>query len=105
MLDWLEQRLQLTGFSAADRIVGKAAALLFVLANVSEVYGEVMSEAGLAVLQQHHIPCTYGTLTAHIVNRRGDGMCPMEQTVLAINEPMPAFKALQEKRRQLLAGK
>ena len=105
MLDWLEQGVELTGFSAADKIVGKAAALLFVLANVSEVYGEVMSEAGLAVLRQHHIPCSYNTLAPYIINRRGDGMCPMEQTIHTIDDPAVALPALLEARRQLQARK
>jgi len=103
MLDWLIEGNALAGFSAADKIVGKAAALLFVHAGIANVYGEVMSEAGLAVLKRHNIPCTYGTLTPYIINRRGDGICPMEETVLQIDDPKQALAALLEKRRQLQA--
>jgi hypothetical protein len=44
LLDWLEGKTGLEGFSAADRIVGKAAALLYVLMGVKAVFAEVMSE-------------------------------------------------------------
>ena len=101
MLDWLSEEKDLRGGAAADKIVGKAAALLFVLAGVREVYGEVMSEAGYQALQAHGIPCTYGTLTPYIVNRQGTGMCPMEQTVLTIDDPKTAFRALLQKREEL----
>ena len=105
MLDWLSEGNELRGFSAADKIVGKAAALLFVLAEVSKVYGEVMSKAGLGVLRAHHIPCAYGTLTPYIVNRQGTGMCPMEETVQTIDDPKAAFDALLKKREILRSMK
>ena len=101
MLDWLSEGKDLRSFSAADKIVGKAAALLFVLAGIREVYGAVMSEAGLQVLQTHGIPCAYGTLTPHIINRRGTGICPMEETVQTIEDPEAALDALLKKRELL----
>lgn len=101
ILDWLADGTDLSGFSAADKIVGKAAALLFVLAGIKAVHGEVMSKAGLAVLQAHGIACTYGSLTDHIINRRGDGICPMEETVQTIDDPDLAHKALAAKREHL----
>lgn len=101
MLDWLSEKTDLCGFSAADKIVGKAAALLFVLAGVCEVYGEVMSEAGYHTLRAHGIPCTYGTLTPYIIDRQGTGMCPMEETVQEIDDPKAAFAALLKKREFL----
>ena len=105
MLDLLSEEVDLKGFSAADKIVGKAAALLFVLAGVRAVYGEVMSEAGLQVLQKHQVPCSYSTLAPYIINRKGDGICPMEETVQTISDPKAAFHALLEKRRQLQTAK
>jgi len=101
MLDWLAEGADLSGYSVADKIVGKAAALLFILAAVKDVYGEVMSEGGLAVLQSHGIPCSYGTLAPYIINRKGDGICPMEQTVQDIDDPESAYEALWETRKKL----
>ena len=46
MLGYLAEHLNLQGFAVADRIVGRAAAMLFVLAGIEEAYGEVMSRRG-----------------------------------------------------------
>lgn len=104
MLEFISENVELTGFSVADKIVGKAAALLFVLAGIHQVYGEVMSKGAEAILIQHNIPYTYGTLTSYIINRKGDGICPMEETVKEIEDPRKAFEALCKKRQELMRG-
>lgn len=105
MLNFLDNGTVLNGFSAADKIIGKAAAMLFVLAGVSEVYGEVVSRAALPVLEAHGIRCSFGTLTDRIVNRAGDGICPMEATVAGIDDPVCALPALKATLARLRAGK
>lgn len=104
MLDWISDGAALNGFSAADKIVGKAAALLFVYAGIEAVFGEVISEAGLAVLKAHRIPCSYGVCVPYIINRTGSGMCPMEETVQDIRDPAAALTALIKKRDELRKG-
>ncbi len=101
MLDLIGENVDLRGFSAADTIVGKAAALLFVHAGVTAVHAKVMSRAAAAVLKEHHIHYTYDTMTEYIINRRRDGMCPMEETVRSISDPAAAYPALLQKREQL----
>ena len=101
MLDYLGAGVPLTGFSAADRIVGKAAAMLFVRAGVTEVYGEVMSRGGADYLKEHGVARSWGTLTDVIINRTGTGMCPMEQTVRSIDDFREAYCALSAKRAVL----
>ncbi len=103
MLDYLSEGINFAGYSAADKIVGKAAALLFAKAGVCEVYGEVVSRAALPVLKRYGIACTWGTLADHIINRRGDGCCPMEETVAAIDDPEEGYEALLKKRATLRA--
>ncbi len=78
MMRFISQGLDLDGYSAADVIVGKAAAMLFVKAKIASVYG-------------------YKELTGKIINRRGDGVCPMEQTVENIDDCDAAYNALREK--------
>ena len=101
MLDYLGAGVPLKGFSAADRIVGKAAAMLFVRAGVTEVYGEVMSRGGADYLKEHGVARSWGTLTDVIINRTGTGMCPMEQTVRSIDDFREAYCALSAKRAVL----
>ena len=41
LLDWLEERADLRGFSAADKVVGQGAAFLYVLLRVQAVWAEM----------------------------------------------------------------
>ena len=104
MLDLLDSGTDCRGYAAADKIVGKAAAMLFVLAGAASVYAEVLSESGKQVLEHHGIPVSYGTLTERIINRRGDGICPMEAAVAETDDPSAAIAAVRSKREQLRKG-
>jgi hypothetical protein len=104
LVTFLDAGTDLKGFSAADKIIGKAAALLFVLAGVREVYGQTMSERAAAVLKRYGIVFSYGSLIPEIINRQGTGMCPMEKTVLDTEEPSVALTALKQTMARLKAG-
>ncbi len=80
----------LTGFSAADKVVGKATALLYCLFNIRALHANVISESALAVLHDHKIPTSYTELVPHIINRTGDGKCPMELATEHISDPKAA---------------
>ncbi len=94
VLKLMAERGDLSGHSAADVIVGKAAAMLFVKAGISAVHGRVMSEAGKKYLEERGIPCTWDTLTGKIINRAGTDVCPMEKTVADIEDAELGYKAL-----------
>lgn len=100
LLDMIDDGRDLSGYAVADKIVGRAAAFLFVRLNVSEVYAETASRPALRVLEEHSIPVFYDTLTDSIMNREGTGLCPMETAVLNIEDPIEAEARL----RQTLAG-
>ncbi len=101
LIEWIEQGRNLKGFSAADKIVGRASALLFVLAGVREIYASVMSEGALSELEKHGIPAYYGSLVPAIINRQGTGICPMEQAVLGISDPAQALAAVKRRQQEL----
>lgn len=78
----------------ADKIIGKAAALLLILGGAKAVYGEVMSENAHRLLTEAGLEVQYGSLVPYIVNRKEDGMCPMEQAVAGLSDPKEAPAAL-----------
>lgn len=103
LLGWLEDGTDLTGFSAADKVVGRAAALLYRLLRVREVYAAVISRGALEVLEAGGISVCYDTLTDGIINRAGTGPCPMESATKDISDPALAPEAIRrtlEKLRQ-----
>lgn len=72
----------LQGAMIADKVVGKGAAALMVLAKVKQVYADVVSQKAIDLLQQHHIPTTYTTRVPYIMNQAGTAMCPLEMRCL-----------------------
>ena len=101
MIRFIDENKDLCGYSVADVIVGKAAAILFVKAGISAVHGKVMSESGKAYLESHSIPCTYDILTKRIINRHGTDICPMEKTVAEIDDAETGYIALKSRLNEI----
>ena len=97
LLELLEAGEDLRGWSVADKVVGKAAAMLYVCMGVREVYAQVMSRAAENTLLRHGIAAQCSTLTERIQNRRGDGLCPMEEAVWDVEDPKEALQILKRK--------
>ena len=67
---WLDEEPDsLRGAYVADRVVGKAAALLFAYAGVAGVYARVMSRLAVSTLKLHAIPYHAGRVVDYIENR------------------------------------
>ena len=105
LLALLDTAADAAGFSAADKVVGKGAAFLYLRLGVAAVYAPVMSEGAYALLTSHGVATTCDTLVPAIRNRAGDGICPMEQAVAGITDPAEAECAIRAKLAQLLAHK
>ena len=105
LLDWLDSGTDLTGFSAADRVVGRGAAFLYCLLGVKEVYARVMSRPALEVLSAYGITAGADTFVEGIINRAGTGPCPFEAAVMDIPDAETALNAIRRKRRQMQEGK
>ena len=97
LMGYLADGIHMQGFFAADKVVGKAAAYLYVLLEIAELYVGVISVPALEVLQRFHIPVTYDTLVPAIRNRTDTGFCPMETAVLNIQFADEAYKVLKAK--------
>ncbi|MCM1544489.1 MAG: DUF1893 domain-containing protein [Ruminococcus sp.] len=101
LLDLLESNIKVDGFYAADKVVGKATAFLYVLAGVCEIYADVMSESAKRVLDEYNIKCYCDNIVKAIRNRTDTGYCPMEQSVLDIDNPIEAKTAILQKLKEL----
>ena len=94
LLELLASGENYTGFCAADKVVGKAAAHLYCLLGVKAVYAGVISQRARAVLENAGIAVTFGTEVSAIRNRAGDGLCPMETAVWDIEDHESAHRAI-----------
>lgn len=97
MMKFIAQGRDLSGYSAADLIVGKAAAMLFIRAGIVSVHGVTMSRAGKEYLESHGITCTCDVLTEKIIDRSGKDICPMEKTVADISDAEAGYAALKKR--------
>ena len=101
LLDLLDAGTDLRDAIAADKVIGKAAAFLYVLLGVSFVYAGVISKPALGVFEKYGIECEFDTLVDAIENRTKTGFCPMETTVWNIEEPEGVPELLKETLRRL----
>lgn len=101
MMSFIAEGVDLAGYSVADTVVGKAAALLFIKCGIKEVYAKTLSKAAKTVLEKYGIYYKYDTLTERIINRAGTDVCPMEKTVLSTDNPEEAYSLLKLKLEEL----
>ncbi len=96
LLELLDRSVDVGGFSAADKVVGRATAFLYCLLGVKRVYGCVMSASAVEVLQAAGVEATWDTLVDGIRNRNNDGPCPMEAATVGISDPEEALRAIRD---------
>src|SRR5450756_2641988 len=84
-----------------DKLVGRAAALLFTLVHPRSVFALTMSTGAQDVLRAAGIPFTCDTVSLDVLNRAGTEPCPMEAAVAGISEPLVALETLKQVSRTL----
>lgn len=91
--------------SVADKVIGKAAALLLAYSHIAKAYAVTLSRKGLGTLRRHDIPVEYDVLVPEISDRKGRDLCPFERFVLNIESPNRAFEKLKKYVESLKKGR
>jgi hypothetical protein len=84
----------------ADRVAGKALALLCIYSGIREVYAEVLSKKAQAIFQENEVVCQWEQLVDNVLDINKTGVCPFEKAAAEISDPQDSyatFKALLEK--------
>lgn len=81
LIEFLDGKHSFAGAVAADKCVGAGAAHLYVLLGVSAVWANIISASALEVLETNGIKAYYEKCVPYIINRKGDGVCPIESAV------------------------
>ncbi len=76
---------ELSGSSIADKVVGKAAAMIYECAGIKELSTKLISESAISVLENTSIIYNYEKSVPYIKNRDQSGMCPIETLSLKVN--------------------
>jgi len=88
----------LEGASVADRVAGKAIALLCVYAKVEAVYALILSKGAKSVFEKYEIHHEWKELVENILDVKKAGICPFEKLATEISNSKDVyrkFKALQ----------
>ncbi len=75
----------LKGAQIADKVVGKGAAALMIVGEIKRVHADIISEPAIQLFQNTSIKVTYTQTVPAIINRKGDGFCPVESLCAQAN--------------------
>ena len=85
----------LAGSSIADRVVGRAAAMLCVFCGVKAVNAVILSKGGKELLEENGVSFQFESLVPNILNRQQTGVCPFEKIVATISNAEEAYEKLK----------
>jgi len=68
----------------ADRVTGKAAALILSYLKIKGIFTELISENAIKIFKENDIEVEYKTKVKNILNRTKDDLCPVEK--ISFNE-------------------
>lgn len=88
-------------YSACDKIVGRAAAFLYVLLGVKHVHATVMAKLAIQILDRAEITYSADTFAETIQNRQNTGICPMEEAVIRSGSPIKALEDIKAELERL----
>ncbi|MFA7202562.1 MAG: DUF1893 domain-containing protein [Candidatus Caldatribacteriota bacterium] len=86
----------------ADKVIGKAAAMLAAQNKVKAIYAEILSRKAKEVLDDYSIFCQYEHIVDFIQNRTKDDKCPMEKLTEHIIDPEIAYMQILQFYRKVL---
>ncbi|MGF7011006.1 putative membrane protein [Lachnospiraceae bacterium PF1-22] len=93
----------LEGAYAVDKIIGKAAAMIMIAGGVKNVYGLTMSRMGEEYLANRHMNYRNDRIVDVISNRTGSGICPIEKSVLSVDDPQEGYRIILTARNNLMS--
>lgn len=86
---------ELEGASVADRVVGKAIALLCVHTKIKAVYAMILSKKAKAVFEENAVYHEWDGLVENILGAEKEESCPFEILATEISNPKDAYKRLK----------
>jgi hypothetical protein len=93
---------KLVASSAADKLIGMAAAMLCVYSGLASVFALTVSEGGIKVLEDNNVVCMFEKKVSRIMNRNKTGVCPFEKLAMASTSPDEAYVKLKSLAAELM---
>jgi hypothetical protein len=87
--------------SVADKVVGRAVALLCGYARIKAIYAETLSMKAVDVLEKAGIACEWNGLVDTILDTNKDDVCPFEKAAAQISNPKDAYEKFNDLQSKL----
>jgi len=87
--------------AVADKVVGKAVALLCIYAGIRAVYAPNLSLKAKQVLERNAVHIKWKTLVDKILDASGTDICPFEKAAMEISNPAEAYEKLKALSKRL----
>ena len=85
------------GASLADKVVGRAVAILSVFYGIRSVFAMLVSQGAVKFLGDHGIYCGFDREVPFILNMQGDGPCPIEKSLVHVETSEEGMRILRER--------
>lgn len=92
----LDLKEELKSSSVADKVIGKAAAILCRYIDIKELYTKLISQEAIKILENSGIEFIYDESSPYIKNRDKTDMCPVEKLSQGIDNPEELLARIAE---------
>ena len=84
-----------------DKIIGKGAVVLAILVGAKTIVTPTISEDGLILAKEYKLNVSFENTVPYIINRDKDGRCPIESSVLKIEDINDGYNKILFKLKEL----
>ncbi len=86
-----------------DRVMGRGAVMLAVLIGATSIKTPLISESALELAEHHKLEIEYDKRVPYIMNRTGDGQCPIEASVLGVTDIQEGYETIKATIAELMS--
>lgn len=97
LMSLIKDGTKVSDYVAADRIVGKASAFLYVYLDVKTLHAFLTTHKAIAYLEKNGVTFTYDKAVDVILSNDGVNPCPIEQAVRSAKTAEQAIAAIKNK--------
>ncbi len=84
-----------------DKVIGRASAMFMIKGSVKYVHGLIISNLAAEILEKNKISFSGDKFVEKIINRKGDGLCPMESAVADIEDIEEGINIIKNKIKEM----
>ena len=92
---------KLENASVADKVVGRAVALLCAYARIKAIYAETLSMKAVDVLEKAGVTYEWKGIVDTILDTNKNDVCPFEKTAAQISSPKDAYEKFKDLQNRL----